>query len=310
MAIRQPVLRAALLALCLMAQAGWAEPDREPPWIPSIDFGFDTFAYSADASVENALNPPAQEGTQTDPTVELPFRLGGELMGPAFEGLPGRPRLFVQGGVQLKTFSSDKIFQIGELRGDAETDVSALRVAYIAGIVRKCDEQDPPDCYVGEPGQFEGQGSEIYAELQNPSWYAALGVAFSVPVAGSLLLQVKPSIAYNVEEIDMTGRITTVVEIDPVNEMFEIHRDAASASTTDHSLGLGIELALGLFRAGRPIRTSLYLDARFLWLLNDPTTEFSDPGPTGFGSFTVERDEFGIRGGAGVRVSWMGFGGR
>ena len=96
-----------------MGQAAWAEPDHEPRWIPSIDFGLGTFTYSAEASVENALNPPAQEGTQSDPTVELPFRLGGELMGPIFEGLPGRPRLFVQGGVQLKTFSSDKIFKVG-----------------------------------------------------------------------------------------------------------------------------------------------------------------------------------------------------
>jgi hypothetical protein len=293
-----------------MGQAAWAETDQEPRWIPSIDFGFDTFAYSAEASVENDLNPPAQEGTQTDPPVEFSLRLGGELMGPIFEGLPGRPRLFVQGGAQLNPFSSDKIFKVGELRGDTELALLVHQSVYAREIANKCDERDPPNCFTAEPEQFAGQGSEIVAELQNPSWYAALGVAFNVPVADSLLLQVKPSIAYNVEQIDMTGEITTVVETDPVNEMFEAHRDAASASSTDHSLGLGIELALVLSRAVRPIRTSLYVDARFLWLLSDSTTEFSDPGPTGFSAFTVERDEFGIRGGAGVRLSWMGFGGR
>jgi hypothetical protein len=293
-----------------MGQAAWAEPDQEPRWIPSIDFGFDAFAYSAKASVENDLNPPAQEGAQSNSIVELPLRLGGELMGPSFEGLPGRPRLFVQGGVQFNPFSSDKIFKVGELRGDTELDVFVQRSIYLADIAARCYERDPPNCYPIEAEQFQGQGSEMYTELQNPSWYAALGVAFGVPVADSLLLQVKPSIAYNVEQIDMTGKITTVVETDPVNKMFEVHRNTASASSTDHSLGLGIELALGLFRSSRPIRTSLYVDARFLWLLSDPTTEFSDPGPTGFASFTVERDEFGIRGGAGVRLSWMGFGGR
>ena len=291
-----------------MGQAAWAETDQEPRWIPSIDFGFDTFAYSAEASVENDINPPAQEGAQTNPIVELPLRLGGELMGPVFEGLPGRPRLFVRGGVQLNPFSSDKIFKAGELRGDTELDLFVHQSIHLVDIASKCDERDPPYCFTSEPEEFEGQGSEILAELQNPSWYAALGVAFDVPVADSLLLQVKPSIAYNVEQIDMTGEITTVAEIDPVNQMFEAHRDAASASSTDHSLGLGIELALALSRAGRPIRTSLYVDARFLWLISDPTTEFSS-GPTGFGSFTVERDAFGIRGGAGVRFSWMGFGG-
>jgi len=60
-----------------------------------------------------------------------------------------------------------------------------------------------------------------------------------------------------------------------------------------------------LFRNLRPIQVSLYTEARFLWLVSDRTTTFADP--TGIASFSVKRDAFGIKGGGGVRLSWVGF---
>ena len=61
-----------------------------------------------------------------------------------------------------------------------------------------------------------------------------------------------------------------------------------------------------LFRELRPVRVSLYADARFLWVLGDRTTTFSDSVAT----YDVRRDGFGIRGGAGLRFSWVGLGPR
>jgi hypothetical protein len=141
-----------------------------------------------------------------------------------------------------------------------------------------------------------------------------LGVAFEIPVANSLLLRVKPSVAYNLEKVDLSGQLTTVIERDPLNEWFVAHRGAASDTMTDHRLGCGLELGLVLFRSARPVTTSLYLDARFLWALGDTTTTFStdsdsEPHPD-LATFTVDREPFTIRGGAGLRFSWLGFGGR
>jgi len=296
---------AILLTLCLAGQAAWAEPDQEPRWIPSIDLGFDYFAYEAAATVENHLNPPAQEGTQTNPTNQFTFQIGGELMGPAFERLPGRPRLFVRGGAGFKPFSSDNIFNTGDIDGSAEDDIDGFQRRLEQEIARRCEDSIPSSCSTAEPGEFEGQGSRIEADLLSPSWYAALGVAFNVPMSKSLLLQVKPSVAYSGEKIDLVGRMTTVNELSP--EVFEVYRSAVDTTITDHSLGAGLELALALFRSVRPVRTSLYVDVRFLWLLSDPATTFSDS--QGLASYTVERDDFGVRGGAGVRFSWMGFAG-
>ena len=64
-------------------------------------------------------------------------------------------------------------------------------------------------------------------------------------------------------------------------------------------------MALTLFRSARPIRVSLYAEARFMWLLSDSTTTFADP--LGVATYSVVRDDFGIKGGGGLRFSWVGF---
>jgi len=85
----------------------------EPSWIPSIEIGMETFDYNVDTTVVNQINPPSWQGGQSEAERQTMFRIGGELMGPMFEDLPGRPRLFAQGGVQIRLFSSDDNFTDG-----------------------------------------------------------------------------------------------------------------------------------------------------------------------------------------------------
>lgn len=315
---------AALLALCALGpQARAADDwiDDEPRWIPSLRFGFDTFAYDTQSSVRNDVNPPRNEGTQESNTRRFQLQLGGELMGPIFAAIPGHPRAFVQAGTQFKPFSSDSIFDLG-VGGNTETDI----VQYQTSLANaKARFPNDPSAWPLEPDAFLGEGSEIDAEFQSLSWNAALGVAFTFPLADALLLELRPSIAYNLDRIEMSGGITTVlntgqttlifVELPPpgpVNDSFQsvpvyqVFRGSASERVTQHSLGPGLELGVALFRSARPVRVSLYADLRFLWVLGDTTTEFSDS----VGSYEVTRDRFGIRGGAGLRFSWVGFGAR
>ena len=283
----------------------------EPSWIPSVEIGFETFDYDTDSTVQNFINPPAWAGAQAESERQLMFRIGGELMGPIFEDLPGRPRLFAQGGVQLRTFSSDQVFILGDPSVPLEPESSTGRYLNLGDLGQTL------------PGDFPGQGGEIFAQFQDPSWYAGLGVAFSVPIAKNLLLYLKPSVQYSMEKIDMSGSLTTVDEpiprVDPVNcpqtpnnpqsvpcvREFFIHRSRAFGRSTDHSVGPGLELALVLFRSVRPIQVSLYANARFMWLVSGSTTEFADPN--GVAAYSVSRDEFAVRGGGGLRFSWVGF---
>jgi hypothetical protein len=280
----------------------------EPSWIPSIEIGLETFDYNVETTVENLFNSPSWDGDQTEAGRQTMFRIGGELMGPMFESLPGRPRLFAKGGLQVRLFSSDEIFGVGHPivplqpeRGLIQHNTNGLSAFDL-------------------PGYFEGQGSAVTGRFQDPSWYAGLGVAFSVPFGINWLLYIKPSAQYSMEKIDLSGILTTVDEpvpmVDPypcgtkateppcIREFF-IHRSRAGTSTTDHSVGAGLEIALVPFRNVRPIRVSLYAEARFLWIVSGSTTRFKDSDDVA--AYSVTRDDFDIKGGGGLRFSWVGF---
>jgi hypothetical protein len=274
----------------------------EPSWIPSIDVGFETFDYNTETTVQNFTDAPAWAGTQHEAERQVMFRIGGELMGPEFGDLPGRPRLFVQGGVQIRTFSSDEVYVVGNPGVALEPEVEIITYGTKGNFKGR-----------NLPTDFNGQGSFVFGRFQDPSWYAAVGVAFSVPISSNLLLRIKPSLQYSLEKIDLDARLTAVNELNPHEDPdfetptrdFAIDRSRSKRMTTDHSLGAGLELALVLFRNRRPIRVSLYTEARFMWLISGTTTTFGDP--VGIASFSVTRDDFGIKGGAGLRFSWVGF---
>jgi hypothetical protein len=297
----------------------------EPAWIPSIEVGFEAHGYDVDTTITNfwGINPPTD--AQFEESDQILFRIGGELMGPDFlESRPVGLRLFVQGGVGFTTFSNDRVFEIGDPDVDNELETQP---------------EDAIDYYYGYgprdfdfPTDFPGQGSRLDANLQNPSWYAGLGIAFSVPTSMGLLFYIKPSVQYSVEDIDFMGKLTTVEETtDPPAEdpnpcgtvagpplcqrTFQDHYSSVNFSTTDHSIGPGLEVAMA-FLSSRPIRISVFAQVRALWLVSDKTNSVTgynvpdpddpvDPYPVA--SYSVERDDFAVRGGVGVRLSWVGF---
>jgi hypothetical protein len=218
-----------------------------------------------------------------------------------FEDLPGRPRLFVQGGVGIRTFSDDRVFELGNPDLDSEPETEIAR--YLTDGPGQNDF----------PSDFEGQGSRLDADLQDPSWYAGLGIAFSVPISTGLLFYIKPSVQYSAEDIDFEGKLKVVYEppppgVDPPDgpytRTFEIRESNVNFNTTDHSIGPGLEVAMA-FVSPRPIQVSIFAQIRALWLVSDKTNSVTDPN--GFASYSVERDDLTVKGGAGIRFSWVGF---
>jgi hypothetical protein len=84
-----------------------------------------------------------------------------------------------------------------------------------------------------------------------------------------------------------------------------IHESNVDFSNTDHSIGPGLEEVAMAFRSMRPIRISLFAQVRALWLVSGTTTSATDPD--GIASYRVERDDVVVKGGAGIRLSWVGF---
>ena len=169
------------VSLCLMGQTSRAEGDPgaeavpEPNWIPSIDIGFDFFKYETDATITDHVcanvtcdpqtspgDPADWSGDQSRSTENIVLRLGGELLGPSFDAIPGRPRLFVQGGVQLAGFSSDLLFVRGD-RADpftAANGINAFNKRLAAAIERDCETRPAITCPVARQlslDQIEGR---------------------------------------------------------------------------------------------------------------------------------------------------------
>ncbi len=318
----------ALLFFAIPVQADEIEPEpkpvpdvlseeeefSEPAWIPSLEVGFEGFRYDVDTTILNLRNPDLDDpeswsDAQGESVNQLVFRIGGELMGPMFEDLPGRPRLFVQGGVGFSAFSGEDVFELGIPDVDDEPELGISKY-YTNGPQ---GQEFPFD--------FKGQGSWFNANFQSPSWYAGLGIAFSLPTSGGLLFYIKPSVQYSVQEIDFTGRFKVVEDTSPPGTVdpkpcgtlqdppvaclltFEVHRpNDAKLSTTDHSVGPGLEVAMA-FRPVGPIRISLFGQVRALWLVSGTTNSFTD----GEASYRIVRDGLVFKGGAGVRLSWVGF---
>jgi hypothetical protein len=310
--IRAAVLRAiacfaALVALLFPAIPAQADGDRdehevsEPAWIPSVEVGFEGYSYDIETTIVNLSDPSTYSGTQSASLNQLVFRFGGELMGPMFEALPGRPRLFVQGGTGLNSSSGENVYELGNPDDATEPEAGIDRYGLNGPTGRDL------------PTDFEGQGSRLDVEFKNPAWYAGLGIAFSVPTPGGLLFYIKPSFQYSMEEIDFTGKLKTVYEppppgVDPPDgpytRTFEVRESNAKFGTTDHSIGPGLEVAMA-FRPTGPIRFSIFGQARCLWVISDNPTSFTDPN--GFAAYSVKRDDFVVKGGAGVRLSWVGW---
>lgn len=322
-----------LVAALLLGSASHAqelEELPEPNWIPSIDVGFEVFEWESEGTVQNLVNGPLWSGTGTDSIRHLLFEVGGELLGPPATALPGRPRLFFGGGVGIRTQTTNKTFDVGDpvAGADPEDDISRYLGRLDVAVRRRCREIParecpPPDVTDSGALDFGGQGSDIRAILDDPTWFANLGVSFDIPLLETSLLQVRPSLAYRGERVDLAGRLTTVTldqfdlmippggcttqspcTEDPVVE-FGIHRSRTPRkSVTYHHLGPRLELGIVLSRNARPIRTTLYVEGSFLWLLGDRTEQLADD--TGVATYTVRREATALRGGAGIRFGWVG----
>ena len=278
----------------------------EPAWIPSIEIAFDAGDYDTTSSVDSSVG---QSGDNSRSPDNLMFRLGGELMGPMLGQLPGNPRLFGRAGARLVASPNVETLEIGGI-GAPEDEIQSFVEDREAAIARGCQDDDPPSCPKVE--DIDGQGSDIRATFSQPSWYAGVGIAFTIPLPKDGALRIKPSVEYNGEHIDMRGRVTSVTEPQP--DVFLVHRSLATDSTTDHFVGPGLELEFLLGRSARRFGFSIYADSRFLWLVSDRTLSFAGPttdldgNPTGTATYTVKRDSLNIRFGAGIRFSWTGFG--
>jgi hypothetical protein len=144
----------------------------EPDWIPSIDVGFEVFAWESNDSVQNLVNGPLWSASETNSITQLLVTIGGSLAGPALESVPGRPRLFVGGGLGIPTDTADQTIAIGDPASSVnpEQDISNYIGRLETSIRRNCLTIPTRECPEPEVERFDtvhelDDGLHLLAEI-------------------------------------------------------------------------------------------------------------------------------------------------
>jgi hypothetical protein len=282
-------------SVCLLptnASAQLQSTTAQPSWIPYLEAGFDAGDEISGASVTSSTGLNSS-GTNSFEHARLRFAVG--VLTPSWTSLPGRPRLFIQGGIDAHSSGSERVLDVGQI-GDPELAISRLPVNL------PNPRPNPADT---ETESIAGQGRFIRQEYMGPAWAASLGVSFETPAPwedGSIRL--KPLIAYEGERFRIEGRLTEVIQ--PMTNVFLVRRSyARNNPTTDHRLGVGGEIEL-IITQGDQIELSAFGNVRYMWVVSGRTTVLGDPD--GVARYRWSQDANVVRGGMGIRIGWRGFG--
>jgi len=280
------------------------------------------------------LDPrPAELPTDDDDLFLTPF-VGGsaEVMTPALQGVPGRPRLFAHGDL-LGAFA----FQ----RNVAKQGVPGAVEYPAPGRVDPSDPNSPiapPDLPPGSTlikvaagtaeGTLPGIGATTSGEVTSLVASAGLGVAFTLD-ALERRIRIRPSIEYMREDIEVIGRLVRAYQVDTgllkdavpgaplINSVYLDTIDLRAEKTRAfHGIGPGLEVEMDAARAG-PVMLSLFASGQAYKMLGDLDVELSDSqevvadGTYVLTNQTVEADwdfhihSWAYRGGVGLRFRWL-----
>jgi hypothetical protein len=259
---------------------------------------------------------PAVSGTDLAVSPILGFDL--QLLTPVIGRIPGSPRLFVQGEVQLTFGSTRNVANEGDPTG-----------ARIPDLI-----DAPQDTATSS---LSGTGSRTISEIQTLGWGAGAGIAFPFTVRGHRLW-VKPGAAWTRYTIDVEGVVEAGLKNDPENptpndptqppqwgsELRLISLSDKRSPTYD-GIGPSLELELDVGRFG-PLGASLFMGGAAYRILGDRSISLSDsvsfpvgeegtsptdpsralPEDTYSANWTFEVDPWLYRAVVGFRLHWYG----
>jgi len=183
-----------------------------------------------------------------------------ELMTPGLTQLPGRPRGFVQGGVEASFGFDYSVAKEGDL-GDM-------------GVT--------PKERVEELNRVPGRGSGTFVEIASPLYFAGAGVAFTAEVLGRRL-RIKPSFEWMSQRVKVRGQTHFAVQLNggiyATETPYQFLYLNAQKELKLNGIGPGLELELDTVRLG-PFVLALGVYGRAYHYLGNLDVSF---GTTGVG---------------------------
>lgn len=245
--------------------------DRPPEverWLPAIglSIGLEIYDISA-SSITNGLNAPFRSTEEsplrpasngdirvTASTVDTDF----SLMAPAFLSLPGKPRFFVHGNIQLN------------LAADTVPTSEGAR-----GSIRVPRDGTGTPVSLFDAAGILGQGTKTQIKYDRIQYRAGAGVAFTIDTQDRRF-RIKPSIEYTRREIEVLGGATRVVQLPGTPPSITVlDETTVRVETIDlkrkrtlHGVGPGLEVEFDVRRTGPTILT-LFAGASAYYFIGD-----------------------------------------
>jgi len=256
---------------------------------------------------------PAIRGNDWSVSPILGFDL--QLLTPALSALPGKPRLFARGEIQLTFGSTRNVANEGNATG-----------AHLNETIDSLSNIDT--------NGLSGTGSRVISETRTLGFGAVAGIAFPFEFLGRRLW-LKPGAAWTRYTVDVVGKVEAGVKNDPqfvttASSDWGAHLRAVSLSgkrsPTYNGIGPSLELEMDVGQFG-PLGASLFLGGAVYKILGDRSVSFSDsvhfaefnpgaqdppnarvlPEDTYTANWTFEVDPWLVRGAVGFRLHWYGF---
>lgn len=196
-----------------------------------------------------------------------------ELMTPGISSLPGRPRGFIQAGVEASFGFDYSVAQVGK-PGDMGSSV-----------------KPKPQ----ELSSVQGQGSATFAEIASPLYFAGAGVAFTAEVLGRRI-RIKPSFEWMSQQVKVRGETHFAVQLNGGGNLTEIPYQllymGAEGKLKLNGIGPGLELEIDTVRLG-PFMLSLGIFGRAYHYLGNLDVTISDSAVVGPQSAVGLGEEYG-----------------
>jgi hypothetical protein len=228
--------------------ATWAPEEADSRWIPGLSALGAVLFQDSKASVSSL-----ERGSSSSESRVVFGNVGAsaELLSPALGALPGRPRLFVRGGLSFSFDAQEAIVNDG-----------APGMPRIVPPVTN-PNADPP------VASATGQGSATKVETQPLVLSAGAGLAFSIKVS-ERRLWIKPSLEWQWLEDEVVAVLGAAESTDVVNRADQCPCRTLFISASEkkgfHAIGPGLELELEAGRMG-PFLLSIFGSGRALNLL-------------------------------------------
>jgi hypothetical protein len=291
------LLVALVASIPVQAQEADGDGDAENAWLPSLalSFGIHNQGLDGDVTATTGTIPPGNG----DSLISEYFQATTRLDTPLILDVPTRPRIFLTGMVQIP-LAEDLVANRVDTSFDAERGPPGGQgPATNPDFIANCPDTLGPGGALSDTCSISVRNTATLDAM----WGAGVGVDFTLPFDENQF-HIAPAFEYYGHSMESSGRFRRTSSAAAQSD-FDERTERVGNSDIYHGIGPSLNLSADVYENG-PLRFSMFLEGRVIWLLTDQDLFVTVPSSDGPLTFRTEQDDLLIQAGGGVRIQWTG----